>query len=278
MGEALINGLSTLINFIPSLLGFLLVLLIGYLIAKGLSKLVGMALSKIGFGNLLQKAGLANVASRMNFDVGALIVKLVYYFVLLIALQFAFTAFGPNPVEQLLTDIIIFLPRLIVALILVIVAAWIARFVKDIVVSALSGRQFAPMLGNITYAVILALGVIAAVNQIGVATSITQPVLIAVLATASGILIVGVGGGLIQPMRSRWEDGLQSLQSQLEAPPAAGSQAAGSQVAGDYGQPQEPYGQHAQGEPSAEPYGQPTPPSDQGPSDPGPGYPQQPTN
>ena len=52
---------------------------------------------------------------------------------------------------------------------------------------------------------ILGLGVIAALNQIGVATTVTTPVLIAVLATIAGILIVGVGGGLIRPMQSRWE-------------------------------------------------------------------------
>lgn len=230
MGEALINGLSAglsaVITFIPKLLGFLLILLIGWLIAKGLSKLVEVVLSKIGFRNLLERAGLQGLLAKTNLDVAGLIVKIVYYFVLLIALQFAFSAFGPNPVEQLLSTIITFLPRVIVAIILVVVAAAIAKVLRELVESVLAGRSYAPLLGKITYGVILALGIIAAVNQIGVATTITTPILVAVLATAGGILIVGAGGGLIRPMQQRWERWLDALGEQGNAPrPAEPAQA-----------------------------------------------------
>jgi hypothetical protein len=56
---------------------------------------------------------------------------------------------------------------------------------------------------------ILGLGVIAALNQVGIATTVTTPILIAVLATIAGILIVGVGGGLVRPMQARWEAWLE---------------------------------------------------------------------
>ena len=63
---------------------------------------------------------------------------------------------------------------------------------------------------------ILGLGVIAALNQVDVATTVTTPVLIAVLAGLAGVVIVGVGGGLIKPMQTRWESYLTSAES--EAP------------------------------------------------------------
>lgn len=63
-----------------------------------------------------------------------------------------------------------------------------------------------------------ALGVIAALSQIGIAIAVTLPVLIAVLATVGGILIVGVGGGLVGPMRHRWERILD--RAEREAPRA----------------------------------------------------------
>lgn len=220
MGDALINGLSsglsTLATFIPKLLGFLIILFIGWLVAKALSKLVGVVLSKIGLPNILRRTGLDKLTSRANFDVGGLIVKLVYYFVLLIALQYAFSAFGPNPVAGLLRSIISFLPKIVVAIVLIILAAAIAKVVKDLLLTILTGRQFATVLGNVVYVVILALGVIAATGQMGIATIITGPILIAVLATAGGILIVGVGGGLIQPARDRWERSLRNLDRQLD--------------------------------------------------------------
>lgn len=227
MVDALVDGLSnawsTLLTFIPKLLGFLVILLIGWFIAKAVSKVVGLVLSKVGFAGLMERAGLQSFMSRVNIDVSGLIVKIVYYFILLIALQFAFTAFGPNPVEQLLTQIISYLPQVIVAIILVVVAAMIARVVKNLLVSALSGRAFAPFVGNVGYVVVLALGIIAAVNQMGIATAITTPVLIFVLGTAGGILIVGVGGGLIRPMQQRWERGLTSLDRQLNEPATGGN-------------------------------------------------------
>lgn len=197
----------------------------------------------MGFDNLLQKAGLSNFTRKINFDVGGLIIKLVFYFVMLIVLQFAFAAFGPNPVADLLNQIVSFLPRIIVAIILVVIAATIAKVVKDLVLQVLAGRDFANVVAKISYVVILALGIIAALNQIGVGAIVTGPVLIFVLATVGGILVVGLGGGLIKPAQSRWEQRLQDLDAKLAEQPAAPQHPAPSQVppAGD--QPGFPPGQ-----------------------------------
>jgi hypothetical protein len=64
------------------------------------------------------------------------------------------------------------------------------------------------------WACILALGVIAALGQAGIATAVTQPVLFAALAAGAGILIVGVGGGMIGPMRQRWERWLTTAEQE----------------------------------------------------------------
>ena len=57
-------------------------------------------------------------------------------------------------------------------------------------------------------------GIIAALNQLGIANSVTLPVLITVLATIGGILVVGVGGGLIRPMQERWQRWLGAVDDQ----------------------------------------------------------------
>jgi hypothetical protein len=77
--------------------------------------------------------------------------------------------------------------------------------VYDIVSNALSQFSYGKWLGRAAQVVIAALGLIAALSQIGIAMSVTVPVLIAALATIGGVIVVGVGGGLIQPMRARWE-------------------------------------------------------------------------
>jgi hypothetical protein len=88
--------------------------------------------------------------------------------------------------------------------------------VKDLVANALGGLSYGRLLANVASYFIIGLGVIAALNQIGVATTVTMPVLIAVLATIAGILIVGVGGGLVRPMQSRWESWLARAASESQ--------------------------------------------------------------
>ncbi|MCP3801131.1 hypothetical protein NLX83_17865 [Allokutzneria sp. A3M-2-11 16] len=223
MGAELRQGLadawSMIATFLPKLLGFLLVLLVGWLIAKGLSKVVGLVLGRAGFGRLVEKAGLGHLLARSRLDVGDLIVKLVYYFVLLIALQLAFGAFGPgNSVSLLLNDVIAYLPRIVVAIVLVLVAAAIARVLRDLLATALGPRPFTRPLTTLAYVFVVALGVIAALNQLGIATTVTLPVLITILATVGGILVVGVGGGLVRPMQQRWEGWLDRLQTEASTP------------------------------------------------------------
>lgn len=106
-------------------------------------------------------------------------------------------------------------PKRATGLILVITFA-IAAAVRDIIRSTLGGLSYGRTLANLASAFIIGLGVIAALNQMGIAVTVTVPILIAVLATIGGILIVGVGGGLIRPMQQRWESYLTKAEE--EAP------------------------------------------------------------
>ncbi|QFU87594.1 hypothetical protein [Amycolatopsis sp. YIM 10] len=235
MGEQLKDGLGQAWNlvatFVPKLIGFLIILLIGWLIAKAVSKGLSLVLSKLGFAKLVEKTGLSGMLKQSNVDAIGIIAKLVYYFILLIALQLAFGVFGEsNPVSQLLNDVIAFLPRIAVAIVLLIVAAAIGKVVRDLIAGALSGRPAGGLIGNIAYYLILAFGVIAALNQINIATTVTTPVLVTVLATIGGVIVVGIGGGLIKPSQQRWEGWLTSLQGQLGSGGDAGTAEGGNGI------------------------------------------------
>lgn len=211
------NAWTSIANFVPKLLVFLVVFLVGVILAKAISRFVGVLLKRLGFDRLLDRAGAGATLGGAGIDPEALMVKLVYYFILLIGLQLALSAFGPtNPVSQIVNNIVAWLPKALVAVIIVVVAAAVANAVKDLMASTVSTLAYGALLTKIVGGFILALGVIAALNQIGIGLSVTLPVLIAVLATISGILVVGVGGGLIGPMSRRWDGWLNSL----TAPPS----------------------------------------------------------
>jgi small-conductance mechanosensitive channel len=217
--RALADGLSLVATFVPKLLLFLVILLIGWLIAKGLRKVTDTVLEKVGFDRAVERGGVGRALEQSQYDASDLIAALVYYAVLLITLQMAFGAFGNNPISDLLAGIVAFLPRLAIAIIIVVVASAIASAVKDLITGVMGGLSYGKILANIASVFILGLGVIAALSQIGIAVEVTLPVLITVLATVAGILIVGVGGGLIAPMRQRWERWL--AKAEQEAPKAA---------------------------------------------------------
>ncbi|MCZ7417559.1 MULTISPECIES: mechanosensitive ion channel family protein [unclassified Streptomyces] len=199
------ESFTSVATFVPKLAAFLVILLIGWFIASMLAKLVRTILDRVGFSRVTEKSGLDRVLERSQFDAIDIIAKLVYYAVLLIVLQVSFSVFGPNPISDLLKGVVAWIPKAIVAIIIVIVVAAIANGVKTLISAALSGVSYGRLLANTAAVFLLGLGIIAALNQIGVAVSVTVPVLVTVLATVGGILVVGVGGGLVRPMQQRWE-------------------------------------------------------------------------
>ncbi|SDH52249.1 Conserved TM helix [Lentzea fradiae] len=214
-GQGLTDAWRAVATFVPKLAAFLLILLIGWFIAKAVAKLVDKVLERVGFDRLVERGGVRQMLARSKYDASDLIAKLVYYALLLITLQIAFGVWGPNPVSELLTGIVAWLPRAVVAIVIVVVAGAIASAVKDFIGSALGGLSYGRVLATTASVFIWALGIIAALNQIGVATTVTTPVLIAVLATVGGVIVVGVGGGLIRPMQQRWEGWLGRAEQEL---------------------------------------------------------------
>jgi Conserved TM helix len=214
-GQGLSNAWSSVAAFVPKLVAFLVIMVIGWLVAKAIAKIVNKVLEKVGFDRVVERGGIKQALSRSKYDASDLISKLVYYAILLIALQIAFGVWGPNPVSVLLAAIVAWLPRAAVAIIIVVIAGAIAKAVHDMVDGALSGLSYGKVLATVASIFIWGLGIVAALNQIGVATAVTTPVLFAVLGTVGGILVVGLGGGMVRPMQQRWENWLGRAESEL---------------------------------------------------------------
>ncbi|QRP42660.1 hypothetical protein [Amycolatopsis sp. FDAARGOS 1241] len=220
VGRGISDAWASVATFVPKLVVFLIILVIGWLISKAIAKLVDKVLRRVGFDRLVERGGIKTMLEKSKFDASNLISKLLFYALLLITLEIAFGVWGPNPVSALLTAIVAWLPRAAVAIIIIVVAAAIARAVKDLISGVLSGASYGKVLATIASVFIWGLGIIAAVNQIGIATTVTTPVLVTVLATIGGIAVVGFGGGLIRPMQQRWQRWLDRVDEEI--PRAAG--------------------------------------------------------
>jgi hypothetical protein len=197
--------METLGRIVPRLIVFVVILVIGWLIAKIIERAATMILERLHFNRVAERGVVGDALRRSDYDASRLIARLLFYAVMLIALQVAFNVFGPNPISDLLRAIVAWLPRLAVAIIIVVVASAIAHAVRDIVGAALGAMAYGRLLANLSAIFIVALGIIAALNQIGIATTVTEPLLITALATIGAIIAIGVGGGLVRPMQQRWE-------------------------------------------------------------------------
>lgn len=217
IGAALTDFWRSVLLFIPRAIAFIVILVVGWLIARAVLKIVDAALERVGFDRAVERGGIKRALERTKYDASDILAKLAYYAVLLFTLQFAFGVWGPNAISDLIRGVISWLPRAFVAIVIVVIAAAIANAVRDLVTGALGGLSYGKILGDLTAVFILALGIIAALNQVGIATTVTTPVLIAVLATVAGILIVGVGGGLVKPMQDRWGGWLDRMAEESRA-------------------------------------------------------------
>ena len=207
---------SVIITFIPKLLAFLLILGIGYFVAKAIEKVLDRIFERVGFDRLVERGGVRTALSRSSLDASSILARIVFYIAFLFVLQLAFSVFGPNPITDLLEGIIAFLPKLFVAVLIVVITAAVAAGAKTVIESVLGGLSYGRMMALIAGAAIWFVGVAAALNQIEVAPEIVNGLFYAMLALVVGIGIVAIGGGGVQPMRERWQRALARVDE--EAP------------------------------------------------------------
>lgn len=230
--SGLSNAVANVLAFVPKLVIFLIILLVGYIIAKVIAKAVDAVLERVGFDSAVERGGVKKALSASKYDASDILSKLVYYAIMLFVLSTAFGVFGPNPISNYLGAVISYLPLIFVAILIVVVASAIAAAVKALIENSLGGLSYGKLLANVASTLILAFGVIAALNQLHVATNVVNGVLYATLAAIVGVVVVAVGGGGIKPMQARWESTLSTydtektnVASQVRSAPSVADQA-----------------------------------------------------
>ena len=204
-GNGFSNAWSNVATFVPKLIVFLIILVVGYVIAKAIAKILSAILTRVGFDRLIERGGIKTALDRSKYDASDILAKIVYYAIMLFVLSTAFGVFGNNPVSGYLHAVIAYLPLLFVAIVIVIIAAAVAAGAKTLIQNSLGGLEYGRLLGNLASGFILAIGVIAALDQLHIAANVVNAILYAALAALVGIAVVAVGGGGIKTMSQRWE-------------------------------------------------------------------------
>jgi len=197
---SLTAALSMFLAAIPRVIGFLVILVIGWLIAGVLAAAVAALLRAVRFNDLAQRSGLAGFVHNMGVrkDTAGVLADIVKWFVRLIVLVVAFDALGLPAVSSVLQQFLLWIPNLVVAVIILVIAGLAANALGDLVrgATAQAGFDNPDLFATITRVAIWGFGIVIAVNQIGIAQTLVNTLfmgLVGALALAIG-LAFGLGG------------------------------------------------------------------------------------
>jgi hypothetical protein len=201
-GDAMLTSLSAafilFFTAIPKILGFAVIVIVGWFVATLVEKALAGVLRTVRFNELAARSGFADFVQRMGMDTDSagMIGLVVKWFIRLIALVVAFDALGLPAVSDVLRQLLLWLPNVIVALVVLVIGGLAARGLSNVVRGTASeaGLTNANFLAKVASALVWAFAVVVAVNQIGIATTLVNTLFMAIVGAIA--LAVGLAFGL----------------------------------------------------------------------------------
>jgi len=219
-GDIIVSSFQDLwvrfINFLPSLVGALLVIIVGWVLAAWLGRMVTEILRKLWIDKAVKRAKISETFERMGIpiDVSKSIGFLVKWFLIIAFLLAAADILNLNQVTDFLNKVLLYIPNVVVAVVILLLGVLFANFIAQIIESGVKATRltFGHFLAGIAKWAIIIFAVLAALVQLGIAASLLQILftgLVAMLAIAGG-LAFGLGG------RGHAEKILQNLEKDLK--------------------------------------------------------------
>ena len=187
----------TFMQAIPSIIGAILILFIGWLLAKLISSGVRRILKVIKFDKLADKLNAKDFLQKANINLtpGALIGKFVYWLIILLVIITAADALGWSAVSDEISNLLGYLPQLLAAIVFFIVGVYIATFVRDVIYSATRtlGISAGKVISTFVFYLLLILVVLTALDQAGIDTSIITSNLLLIIGSIMAAAAISYG-------------------------------------------------------------------------------------
>ena len=200
MLTSLTGAMALFFAAIPRVIGFVLILVIGWFLASLIGKGISALLHAVNFNSLAERAGFAGFVRKMGVktDASGFLAEIGKWFIRLIVLVVAFDALGLPAVSDVLRQLLLWLPNLVVAMVVLVLGGLIANAASSLVRGATSEAGFdnPERLAKIASVAVWAFAIVIAVNQIGIAATLVNTLFmgfIGALALALG-LAFGLGG------------------------------------------------------------------------------------
>lgn len=188
--------LNSIIEFLPNLLGALLILLIGYFIAKALEKGVRKLLNRARFDRAVHNSAAGNTVSRVVESPSRLGGRVAFWLVFVGAISLAVAALDLPVLNDLLNSIYAYVPNVIAAVVIFLVASTVSAAAVALVQRVMGRTSIAKLISTAIPAITMSLAVFMILNQLGIARDIVNILFTAIVgAIALGLaLAFGLGG------------------------------------------------------------------------------------
>ncbi len=188
-------------QFLPQLVVAILVLIIGWIVGGLLGKMVSKLFANLHIDDALDKAGVDDLSKKAGYDFkpGAFVGALVKWFIILAFAVVALDILNLDEVTTFMREVVLgYLPQVFVAVLILFAAMVIANVASKSLVAALraSGTHKPEMFGRVAYYMVIAFGIMAALNQLKIADELVETLfmgLVFALSLAAG-LAFGLGG------------------------------------------------------------------------------------
>lgn len=212
--DALENLWIGFIDFIPNLVGALVVFIIGWVIAVAIGKLVEEVLKRVKFNRIFEKGGWKTALEKADIKVDASsFIGAIFKWVLLIAfLIAAVQILGLNQLRDFFVDVLNYLPNVIVAAFILVVAIIIADILEKVVRAAVEGTKigYGQLVGAVVKWSIWIFAIFAILLQLGIAEDLVKTIIqgiVALIVIAGGIAFglggKDVAGEILQDLRNK---------------------------------------------------------------------------
>jgi small-conductance mechanosensitive channel len=175
IGQAFSDAVNSfwdaLVTYLPKIILAIIILVVGYIIAKIVRKIVEKILVRVKLDETIDRVGVGKYIRKVGFErVTKLFGVIVFWFIFLFFIQLALGIVDIPTLTNLLNAVILWLPKLIVAVIIIIFGLWIANWVGDLIVKRASEFEipFPSISGTISKLVIIYIAVVMALVQIGI--------------------------------------------------------------------------------------------------------------
>jgi len=186
-------------QFVPMFVGFLVIVLVGWLVAVVLKKVIVKVLIFLKLDTLSGKINLSQILEKggIRYTLSEIIGIILYWLIIFVAIATAINALGLTSVSAIMDRIILYVPNIIIAIFILILGLFLSSFLSSVVVamSLNAGISHANILGKIVSTIIIVFSVMISLEQLNIAAAIINAVITIILASIGLAFAIAFGLG-----------------------------------------------------------------------------------